>query len=83
MDPRLLTIISVRSLAMLFGLQGYAKQAEALRLLAAGLESGVDVDEHMRGVAEALAANDGNVSLEMWDDVHARIVADSDRLRAR
>lgn len=83
MDPRLLAIITVRGLAWLFELQGYRKQAASLNLLAAGIESGVDVDEHMRGVAAALAENDGNVSAEMWDDVHARITADSERLQAR
>lgn len=83
MDPRVLAIITVRGLATLFELQGHRKQAASLNLLAVGIESGVDVDEHMRGVAAALAENDGNVSAAMWDDVHARITADSERLQAR
>ena len=83
MDPRLLAIITVRSLAKLFELQGMTRQQESLELVAAGIESGIDVDDHMRRVAGALVASDGNVSDEMWDDVHARIEADRERLHGR
>lgn len=79
MDSRLLAIISLRALAQLFTLQGQTKQADALALVAAGVESGADVDAHMRDVAAALEAGEA----ADWDDIHARITAEADRLRNR
>lgn len=83
MEARLVAIITLRGLATLFRLQQQEKQAESLELIAVGIESGADVDDHMRDVAATLAANQGQVSDEMWDDVHARIKANSERLQAR
>jgi len=83
MDPRLLAIVALRGLSLLLGLQGQPKIAGALNLLAAGVESGADVDEHMQAVADKLKESGGVVTDEEWDDVHARIEADSARLQAR
>lgn len=83
MNPKLLAIVALRSVATLFTLQGQPKTAQALSLLAAGIESGADVDEHMQAVADKLKETEGAISDEMWDDVTSRILADSDRLQAR
>jgi ribulose kinase len=73
----LATILTLRSLGVLFGLQGQPKAAQSLGLLADGLESGANVDAHMAAVATALKSGS---SLD-WADVHARITADSARLQ--
>lgn len=73
-----LAILALRSLGMLFGLQGQPKAASSLGLLADGIESGANVDAHMASVAAAIKSG----SPLDWDDVHDRIVADSNRLQA-
>lgn len=80
MDAKLLAIVSLRSLATLFGLQGQASTAASLNLLAAGVQAGVNVDDHMKAVGDALVATGGDVTAAQWDDVHARIEADRERL---
>lgn len=82
MNPKLLAVVALRSLATLFAASGNPKTGSSLNLLADGVEAGADVDEHMQSVADALKASGGNVSAEQWDDVHARIAADSARLQA-
>ena len=72
-----IAIIALRSLGMLFGLQGQPKAATSLGLLADGLESGANVDAHMAAVAIALKSG----SPLDWEDVHKRITADSARLQ--
>lgn len=79
MDPKNLAIISLRALAQLFRSQGAPKRAESLDLLADGIKSGADIDDHMQSVADALEAG----ASADWDDIHARITAESDRLRDR
>jgi hypothetical protein len=83
MDPKALAIVTLRSLATLFAGTGRTKGAASLNLLADGVEAGVDVDDHMREVGDALKASGGDVTDDQWDDVHARITADSARLQAR
>lgn len=83
MNPKTLAIVTLRALATLFTLQGGTRQAQSLKLLASGIESGADVDAHMERVAQALEASGGSVSSDAWDDVHARIMADSESLQAR
>jgi hypothetical protein len=78
MDPKLIAIVSLRSLSLLFGLQGQATASRSLNLLASGLESSVNVDSHLAGIAAALKSGQ---SVD-WDDVTARIEADSARLQA-
>lgn len=73
MNPALLAIISLRSLGLLFTLQGQGKTGDALNLLATGIESGLDVDAHMQRVADALKSGQP----KDWDAAHASIEADS------
>lgn len=79
MDPRLLAVVALRSLAQLYALQGNTKAAGAMQFTANAVEAGRAVDEHMRNVAAAL--NDD--SLVSWDDVHNRIAVESNELRNR
>jgi hypothetical protein len=72
-----IAIVALRALATLFGLQGQVKYGQSLSLLADGLESGANVDAHMAAVAAALKSG----APTDWDDVHARITADSARLQ--
>ena len=77
MNPITYTLVALRSLALLFGLQGRQTESNTLAAIASAIESGRNVDSHMASVAEALkqgAAAD-------WTDVLARIEADSDRLQ--
>lgn len=83
MDPKRLAVVTLRALAVLFTSQDLDKQASSLNLLADGVEGGADVDEHMQAVADALNASGSVVEQKAWDDVHARIKADSARLQAR
>lgn len=69
-------ILVLRALATLFGLQGQTKTQSTINLLLDAAESGLNVDEHMKHVAEDLK----NGVVPNWDDVLARIQADSDRL---
>lgn len=73
MDPVSIALIAIRGLATLFEAQGDSRQANALRLLAKGIESGQDVNEHMDRVADALEAGQG----ADWDDVVSRIEQNS------
>ena len=79
MDHRTLAVITLRALAQLYLLQGNVKAHESLSFLASGIESGANIDEHMRGVAELL---NSDIAVD-WDDVHARVIVESERLRAR
>lgn len=72
-----ITLVALRSLALLFNLQGKTRESNTISLLAIGLESGLDVDAHMQSVADALKSGD---PLD-WDGAHARIEADSVRLQ--
>jgi hypothetical protein len=79
MNPKTLAVMAARALAQLFTLQGDSKAAESLTFVANGIESGLDVDEHMQSVADALNAG----SPVSWDDVTARIEAEAAELRSR
>jgi hypothetical protein len=79
MNPKTLAIVSLRALAQLFRLQGAGKRGDSLDLLADGIKSGADIDAHMQGVADALESGE----TADWDDLHARINAEADRLRNR
>lgn len=79
LDPRLVAIVALRALSQLYRLQGNHTTSEALRLAAAGIESGRDIDAHMREVAQRLEQGES----ASWDDIHARLQAEIDELRAR
>jgi hypothetical protein len=74
MDPISLALLALRVAAKLHG----DKALAAVNLLAEGIKSGKDVDRHMADVAARLEAG-GPVD---WDDVEARIRADSDDLHS-
>lgn len=75
-----LVLIGLRSTALALQLQGQQGPGAALILLADGIESGQNVDDHMELIAQKLKA--GNASAEDWEDVADRIMADSARLQA-
>lgn len=66
-----------RLLGTLFGLQGNAKIESILSRIADGIESGHNVDQHLAGVAIAVKSG----APQDWDNLHARIEADSARLQ--
>jgi hypothetical protein len=65
MDPKLLAVISLRSLASLFLLQGRPKQAAALNAAADAIEAGVNVDARMQELADRLKNDDGPSWLDL------------------
>lgn len=79
MNPLLLTLIGLRGTALALELQGQSRAANTLYALADAAEAGKAVDDHMAAVADKL--KDREATDEDWDDVLARISADSDRLQ--
>lgn len=79
MNPQLLAIIGLRAAALALALVGQTKASGALYSLADAAEAGKTVDDHMTLVAEKLKARE--VTEEDWNDVAARIEADSARLQ--
>jgi hypothetical protein len=77
MNPKNIALISLRGLAALFRLRGLVDQASALEKIAAGIQSGINVDEHMALVAEALKTDAPND----WANVTARINAEGDKFQ--
>lgn len=74
MNPAILLVLE--ALASLFGLQGQTKTASTILKLIAAAKGGLDVDAHMKKVADDLSAG-----IEPdWDNVVDRIEADSRRL---
>jgi hypothetical protein len=76
MNPKSLALITLRGLATLFGLQGNTSAATALNKIASAIESGKNVDDHMKLVADAMVAGTPND----WAGVVTRIEADAARL---
>jgi hypothetical protein len=66
----LLAVISLRSLATLFALQGQAERAAALNASADAIEAGAHVDDEMQALADALK-NDADVPT--WLDLQLRL----------
>lgn len=79
MDPKLLAVVSFRSLAILFAAQGNEKASTAFNLMATGIQANVNVDGHLRRVAHGMQEG-GEFD---WGDVTDRIIADGDRLQAK
>ena len=74
MDIKLISLISLRGLALLMNLQGQTNASDALTKLAAGIESGMNVDDHMANVADAFKAGmEAN-----WPDIINRINTEVD-----
>jgi hypothetical protein len=80
MNPVILAVLSLRAAALAATIAGQPATGNALYALADLVESGVATDEHMREVAEKL--KDRELTQDDWDEVRARIVADSARLRS-
>ena len=76
MNLKLLGIISLRAAAIAIAPTN-AKAAESLNLVATGIQRNQNVDAHMAALVPALESGDAHA----WDDVHARIIADGDRLQ--
>lgn len=70
MDPILLTVVTLRSLGALFGLQGKPEIAGVMNASAAAIEAGRSVDAQMQEVADLL--NSGG-DLPSWSDLARRI----------
>ena len=77
MNPVTYTLVALRSLALLFGLQGRQTESNTLGALASAIESGRNVDAHMATVADLLKQG----GAADWDGALARIEADSARLQ--
>lgn len=69
-------LLALRAIATLFGLQGQTKTQSAINLLLDAAEGGLNVDDHMKHVAEDFKIG----VIPDWDNVLARIQVDSDRL---
>jgi hypothetical protein len=80
MNPTLTAVVSLRAAALAAELAGRTSIASALRSLATLLESGVDVEAHMREVAAKLKERD--LTDADWSDVANRIHADAARLHS-
>jgi len=76
---KLLSIVSLRALAIVMSLQGQSKAAQALNLLVSRIESGRNVDLHMEQVAIAL--NGGTEAT--WDDILSRIESETSKFLSR
>lgn len=71
-------VFILRTLGWLANGQGQGEAAEAIGKVADGLESGVNVDEHLKVIAEAMKAG-GAIP---WADVTARLKAASAHLQS-
>ncbi len=81
MNPLQIAIVALRAAALAVGIVGNAKASQALLAVADAVQAGVNVDAHMAAVAEKLKAGTAVTDAD-WDDVLARIAADSDRLQS-
>lgn len=69
MNTKLFSVITLRSLSLLLSLQGQAKAAAGMNKLIDAIEAGIEVDNHMAKVAEAMKAG----TEAEWDDIVDRI----------
>jgi hypothetical protein len=79
MNPTLLGIVGLRAAALALALAGQTRASNSLYTLADAAEAGIDIDLHMRAVADKLKTRSAND--DDWADLAARIEADSDRLQ--
>lgn len=78
MDKISVGILSLRFIGSLLEAAGRMADARGVRRLADAARAGVDVDENMRAVGDALARGDA----PDWEAVEQRITEASDRLQA-
>lgn len=79
MNSVFLAVLTLRSLATVYLLQGNSKASDSLGLMADALEAGKNIDARMQEVADALKAG----ATPNWDDLERRIRADAARLHGR
>jgi hypothetical protein len=80
MNPTTLALVLLRGVALALSLNGQTRASNSLYTLADASERGVNIDAHMAAVAEKLKVRSATEA--DWEDVVARIEADSDRLQA-
>lgn len=78
MDPKVIAIVGLRAAALALAIAGQTRASNALYTLADAYEAGQAVDAHMADVAAKL--KERTITDADWEDVEARIVADSKRL---
>ncbi len=69
MDLKLLSIVSLRGLVLLLGLQNQGVAAVALNRLISGIEAGMNVDAYMQDIAKAFETD----TEAGWDEIIDRI----------
>lgn len=74
-----LSVVAIRSSALALAIAGQTRAADHLFTLADLIEAGKATDEHMGLIADKLRSRE--ISDEDWQDVLARIEADSARLQ--
>jgi hypothetical protein len=81
MDPKTIALVGIRAAALAMALTGQSKAANALYTLADAYEAGKNIDAHMAEVARRLKDRSPTETDSDWDDLAARINADSARLQ--
>lgn len=79
MNNLTLGILTLRSLGLMFALQGNVRASSSVLLMADTLQAGGNIDAHMQAMADNLSAG----TAPDWADIERRIRADSDRLHGR
>lgn len=79
MDLKLVSIVSLRGLALLLGLQNKGVAAVALNRLIYGIESGMNVDAYMKDIARAFETD----TEASWDEIVNRIDAEVNEFLSR
>ncbi len=74
------SVLALRAAALALTLTGNSRGGEALRAIAAAVDAGLEVDEHMASVAAKLEA--GTITDADWEDVLSRVRSASARLQA-
>lgn len=79
MDPKAIALIGIRGAALALALSGQTHASNTLYAAADAFESGLNIDAHMKEIAEKLKTR--ATTDDDWKDVRARIEADSGRLQ--
>lgn len=77
MTPLQIMLAAIRAAAQIAANSNDDDTARGLMLLAEGIESGRNIDQHMRMVGEQLAAG----TAPSWDDIQARAQSEHERLQ--
>ena len=74
MDPLTIALLALRGVSTVMDLQGRSEVGNAIRALLAAHQAGRNVDAHMQEIADQL---DAGLDLAPWDDISARIQAET------